>query len=229
MRNRSIPALLRGTMGVFLVCVLVVPVAVSVTRGAAGGTSIGTGSLTIPAIRGGSSHLAVLGRQMHALTPVSASRPHGHSFIPVGNQRPHDGEYGPTNLSTNWSGIVESGSGTTFTAIRGDWVVPGVAASTEDEDSGTWIGIDGVGVESLIQTGTAQDSGPDSSDPPGPYYAWAELLPGQPGVIGNSSGPAPVEPGDLMAASIVETSTDEWTIDIDDTTQNWSFSQEFSV
>ena len=165
---------------------------------------------------------------MQALTPTSASRPHSHPFIPVGNERPHDGTYGPTNLSTNWSGVIESGQGTTFTAIQGDWVVPGVGASTEDEDSGTWIGIDGVDVQQLIQTGTAQDSGPDSSDPPGPYYAWVELLPNQPGVIGNSSGPAPVVPGDVMAASIVETSTDEWTIDIDDTTQNWSFSQEFS-
>jgi hypothetical protein len=227
MRHMSIPTLLRGTIGVFLACVLAVPVAVSVTRGAADGASNDTGSLTIPNIRGGSSHLAVLGRQMHALTPISASRPHSHPFIPVGNERPHDGTYGPTNLSTNWSGIIESGQGTTFTAIQGDWAVPGVAASTEDEDSGTWIGIDGVDVQQLIQTGTAQDSGPDSSDP-APYYAWVELLPNQPGIIGNSSGPAPVEPGDVMAASIVETSTDEWTIDIDDTTQNWSFSQEFS-
>src|SRR6202050_3240774 len=227
MRHRPIPALLRGTIGVFVACVLVVPVAVWVTRGAAGGAPIDTGSLTIPNIRGGSSHLAVLGHQMHALTAISASRPHSHPLIPVGNERPHDGTYGPTNLSTNWSGIIESGQGTAFTAIQGDWVVPGVGASTEDEDSGTWIGIDGVDVQTLIQTGTAQDSGPDSSDP-APYYAWVELLPNQPGVIGNSSGPAPVEPGDVMAASIVETSTDEWTIDINDTTQNWSFSQEFS-
>ena len=73
---------------------------------------------------------------MQALTPTSASRPHSHPFIPVGNERPHDGTYGPTNLSTNWSGVIESGQGTTFTAIQGDWVVPGVGASTRMKTQG---------------------------------------------------------------------------------------------
>ena len=65
---------------------------------------------------------------MHALTPISASRPHSHPLIPEQNERPHDGTYGPTNLRLNWSGIIESGQGTAFTAIQGDWVVPGVGA-----------------------------------------------------------------------------------------------------
>ena len=56
--------------------------------------------------------------------------------------------------STNWSGQVLLGSG--ITGVSGDWVVPAVAASASDEYSASWIGIDGTTVNSLIQTGTAQ-------------------------------------------------------------------------
>jgi len=130
------------------------------------------------------------------------------------------------NLSNNWSGLIDTGTGATFTSIQGNWVVPSVQASSSDEASSTWIGIDGDGVSSLIQTGTAQNSGPDYSGTQ--YYAWVQLLPGAPEVIGSTSGPAPVQPGDVMAASMFEDSPGLWTIDLSDTTQSWSLSEQFS-
>jgi Peptidase A4 family len=129
-------------------------------------------------------------------------------------------------LSSNWSGLIGSGAGTTFTSVQADWVVPSIRVSSSDEASGTWVGIDGDGVSSLIQAGTAQNSGPDFGGTQ--YYAWVELLPGGPVVIGNTSGAAPVQPGDVMAASIFEGSPGTWTIDLSDTTQGWSFAQQFS-
>ena len=109
--------------------------------------------------------------------------------------------------------------------MQGDWVVPTVQSSATDEASATWIGIDDQS-DSLIQTGIAQNSGPDYGGTQ--YYAWVEMLPASPGIIEIGSSPAPVEPGDAISSLITETSPGLWTIDIADSTQNWSFSQQFS-
>ena len=123
--------------------------------------------------------------------------------------------------STNWSGQVLLGSG--ITGVSGDWVVPAVAASASDDYSASWIGIDGTTVNSLIQTGTAQQYVGGVAQ----YYAWVEMLPGNEGVIGNSGGPAPVEPGDQIEASVIETTANMWAVTIDDVTQSWGFNQTF--
>lgn len=112
-----------------------------------------------------------------------------------------------TAESANWAGMVDSGGTAVFTEVQGEWTVPAVAASASDEDSVTWIGIDGATNTDLIQTGTAQDSGPD-----GGYYAWVELLPNASIDIGA------VDPGDEMEASIDETSAGDWTIFTEDVT-----------
>jgi hypothetical protein len=164
---------------------------------------------------------------MTGLITPGRSEPHGHALIGASaGSLPHDVTNGPLNWSSNWSGAIETGPGNVFTAVEGNWVVPAVQASATDGASASWIGIDGVTSPSLIQTGTAQNSGPGWGGTQ--YYAWVELLPGAPGIIGNSSGPARVVPGDVMSASIVETSPNVWTIALDDTTQGWSFSQPFS-
>jgi Peptidase A4 family/Putative Ig domain/IPT/TIG domain len=124
--------------------------------------------------------------------------------------------------STNWSGQILAGA--SYSGVGGDWTVPAVAASASDEYSATWIGVDGTTASSLIQTGTAQQY----VDGAAQYYAWVELLPGNEGVIGNVSGPAPVDPGDQIAASVVETTANMWAVTIDDVTQSWGFSQTFS-
>jgi hypothetical protein len=86
--------------------------------------------------------------------------------------------------------------------------------------SATWIGVDGWGDSSLIQTGTSQDT----SDG---YYAWWEILPAAETVITKDvhGNPAPVKPGDHIVADVQETSPGMWTIYLEDVTQNWYFQQ----
>jgi hypothetical protein len=169
----------------------------------------------------------VLGNHMTEVTPLNASQPRSHALTSAGGPTPHELTNGPLNLSGNWSGLFEGGSSTTFTGVQADWTVPAVPFTTTDEASGTWIGLDGVESSSLIQTGTAQNSGPDNGGTQ--YYAWVELLPGAPGEIDIAPGsPAAVLPGDEMSGSISETSLDVWTIVLDDITEDWSFSQEYS-
>ncbi|MGO8863077.1 MAG: G1 family glutamic endopeptidase [Acidimicrobiales bacterium] len=115
---------------------------------------------------------------------------------------------GTTNTaeSTNWSGYIDDGP--TFTQVTADWVVPTVQTTQASQYSSTWIGIDGTVTNTLIQTGTAQDTSANTTD----YFAWYELLPGAAVPVGN------VAPGDDMQANIVEDSPGRWTITIDDVT-----------
>jgi hypothetical protein len=168
-------------------------------------------------------------RHMARMSALSPDSPHTQTLTSVRTAESHPVRNGVTSsalASANWSGLIDNGPGASFTEIQGDWTVPAVVSSAGDEASGTWIGIDGVSTSSLIQTGTAQNTGPDFGG--NQYLAWVELLPGTEEPIGNSSELAPVEPGDTMQASILEGSTDVWTIALNDVTQDWSFSQQFS-
>ena len=128
---------------------------------------------------------------------------------------------GPANsaYSLNWSGIAETG--TTFTSVSGDWTVPSVLPSSSPQYSATWVGLDGYlpespANESLIQTGTAQDTAYGTTS----YSAWYELIPANPVTI-----PQLVAPGDQMAATISQQSASTWLISLQDHTAGWSFSQ----
>lgn len=117
--------------------------------------------------------------------------------------------------STNWSGLAETGSG--FEGVSGTWVVPTVQESDALGIVAQWVGVDGDGNESLIQTGTAEDSYGDTD-------AWFELLPEDPVSVGIAN--APVMPGDTMVATIHETATSGvWEVYLADTTQDWYFDQ----
>lgn len=114
-----------------------------------------------------------------------------------------------TQQSTNWSGLVLTGSG--FHGARASWTVPAVKASSEKLYSATWVGVDGVTSSKLIQTGTAQDTA-------GGYWPWWELLPNSAEAI-----PHPVRPGDHIDASVIETASGQWTISMTDTTAGWTW------
>ena len=75
-------------------------------------------------------------------------------------------------LSTNWSGQLATGG--TYTSVQGSWTVPTVPNISEADYSASWIGIDGTTSSTLIQTGTAQQTGNGESPQ---YYGWYELLP----------------------------------------------------
>ena len=91
-----------------------------------------------------------------------------------------------------WSG--QFASGTTFSAVSGNWVVPTVQPTQTTEAAGTWIGIDGgpSSPSSIIQTGTAQVTQGGQTA----YYAWYEVFPSPTVVLGT------VSPGDVMHTSV---------------------------
>ena len=126
---------------------------------------------------------------------------------------PHISGTVETAESSNWSGYIATGS--QYTAVSAQWVVPTVQPSEASESSATWIGIDGVTNTSLIQTGTSQDTAGGMTT----YFAWYEILPAL---------SVPVEyvsPGDEMKASVVEDSPGTWTIAIADLTSGQSVSK----
>ena len=188
---------------------------------ASGAAVINTSSRSIPLLVGsGASHPPTLALPITALTPLSPAQPHSHPLDRVGGDIPHSiPTNSALNLSSNWSGELDSGTGATFTEVVGNWVVPTVQSSAIDTASGTWIGIDGAFASSLIQTGTEQNSGPAGTQ----YYAWFQLLPQAPVVIGVA-----VFPGDTMHAAVSESAPGTWNIALDDLTQAWSFSQAFT-
>jgi hypothetical protein len=118
--------------------------------------------------------------------------------------------------STNWSGQALTGD--TYTGVGGQWTVPRVTPTEDDEYSSTWIGIDGYSNSTLIQTGTSQASGGGDTR----YFAWYELLPGDAIPIDGT-----VSPGDVMQAMITEESAGVWEIGIEDVTASWEYSNSF--
>ena len=133
-----------------------------------------------------------------------------------------------TNQSSNWFGYDQGSvalGGTLFTSISGDWTVPSASEHTAGQaaDSSDWIGIGGgcvdagctVGDETLIQTGTEQDSD-------GTYDAWWELVPAP-----SISISMTVAPGDHMHASIAELVplSNVWAITLQDVTRGETFTQ----
>ncbi len=119
-----------------------------------------------------------------------------------------------TPASLNWSG--ELATGTTFTGVSADWVVPTVQPTATLEASSTWIGIDGSPESpgSIIQTGTTQATENGETE----YFAWYELYPSAAVVVGG------VSPGDQMEASIYQDSGTSWTLSISDVTSGNSAS-----
>ena len=99
----------------------------------------------------------------------------------------------------NWSGQISTG--TTYSGIHADWVVPTVQPTQYNGISATWIGIDGGpgSPGSIIQTGTQQETDGGSTF----YFAWYELYPAPPVTIGG------VSPGDSMTASITQDSREQ--------------------
>ena len=147
-------------------------------------------------------------------TPLSSAQVHtspGHFVTPP---EPHVGGGSYTDESSNWSGEVATGS--TFSDISGDWVVPAVRATANTELSATWLGIDnGDGSpSSIIQTGTAQETQGGTTS----YFAWYELFPAAPVFIGGVSA------GDQMEAQVVQDPGTAWTINIADSTSDNSAS-----
>ena len=122
----------------------------------------------------------------------------------------HVGNRFSTQISTNWSGQIATGS--TLNSVSAEWSVPAVQPTQYNGASATWIGIDGGqgSPGSIIQTGTAQVTDDGITE----YTAWYELYP-QPAV--NIEG---VSPGDEMQASITREAGTTWSLSINDLTSH---------
>lgn len=136
-----------------------------------------------------------------------------------------------TNQSDNWSGYNIGAdypgvaTGTPFTSITGEWVVPKATQhqAGQAEDSATWIGIGGGCVEdsctvtdnTLIQAGTEQDV---SAKGKASYDAWWEIVP-EP----ETETTLPVHPGNKIRVAISQTVPGVWSIKIKNLTTGKSF------
>jgi hypothetical protein len=129
---------------------------------------------------------------------------------------PHVTGITETEQSYNWSGYIDTGS--TFTAASAQWIVPAVQPSSSALYSSTWVGVDGATDNSLIQTGTTQETNLDTTY----YFAWYEILPAA------ATEEFIVSPGDQMESSVQEDSPGTWTIAITDSTSGQSFSSQFA-
>jgi len=131
----------------------------------------------------------------------------------------------PSNDS-NWAGYIVSSDlqnpQPTVTGISASWTVPTVTGSAQNDTfAAVWIGIGGYYDNTLIQTGTEQDSIGGQGD----YSAWYELLPAFAVTIDTIT----ISLGDQMNASIqlVDSATDTWSISIEDLTTSQSFQDDF--
>lgn len=149
-----------------------------------------------PPVAGGGTDLLRLPHQGRHLEPRSTRR----------------GAVAHTTLlaSSNWSGIIDTG--TTYSAVAGDWTVPWPFTSTGERVASTWIGISGVKDNALIQVGVTEAVTGHAVT----YAAWYELIPAAPIQIDR-----PVAHGDQMRALILQKGPRTWYVGIEDLTQGW--------
>jgi hypothetical protein len=137
-----------------------------------------------------------------------------------------------SGCSNCWSGYVINGG--PFAFVQGQWRVPTIQEQGGSQVSSAWIGIDGDGVDPLIQVGTGHDYDCCIFGPS--YFAWYQVLPQDQHAVGIGY---PVAPGDLMMAWISALGPDGnptnvppapgasalWVITLNNSTQHWVFSK----
>ncbi len=137
------------------------------------------------------------------------------TLMPV---KPRDGHIMAT--STNWGGYVaatnlNSPAQGSVSAVYGSWIVPTIKAASTSTYSAFWIGIDGYSSSSVEQIGTAHDWANGSVQ----SYAWFEMYPG--GSYGING--FPLNPGDVISASVVYTGSGIFVMTLNNNTQKVSF------
>jgi hypothetical protein len=123
--------------------------------------------------------------------------------------------------SSDWSGYSVSSDlynpQPLVTSVNASWTVAAVNVSIGNSYSAVWVGLGGQFDNSLIQMGTEQDSVNGQAS----YSAWYELLPADAVTVDSLS----VSPGDIITASIslVDPTTNTWSVEISDVTDGQSF------
>lgn len=124
-----------------------------------------------------------------------------------------------SDTTNNWSGYAATGG--TFSGVSGTWTVPQASSSGETAADASWIGIGGIASDDLIQTGTQNVVSADGQVTSSAFY---ELLP-------DASEPIDaitVNPGDSITASISETASGQWSINIKDNTNGETYNTSVS-
>ncbi|HKZ87803.1 MAG TPA: G1 family glutamic endopeptidase [Candidatus Bathyarchaeia archaeon] len=129
-------------------------------------------------------------------------------------------------FSLDWAGYAVSSNLIApqpfVVGVKGSWTVPRVVASVDDSYSSAWIGIGGQLDETLIQCGTEHDFTNGREQ----YLVWYELLPANAVTVNGIK----ISPGDNIKASIafVNTSTNDWTLEIENLSNGQSFRRNFA-
>jgi hypothetical protein len=117
-----------------------------------------------------------------------------------------------TDVTSNWAGYAAVGLGssattaspsTTFTDVTGQWKQPKASCRPGSPTSvALWVGLGGYSVNAtaLEQTGTSADCDGNGQ---ATYYAWYELVPSDSVTV-----KLKIDPGDVIASSVVVNGTD---------------------
>jgi hypothetical protein len=116
--------------------------------------------------------------------------------------------------SDNWAGYLVSGG--PFTATKGTFVAPNLAASALNSETAEWIGVDSSHA-GVLQAGVTEAY--DASKRMVRAFAWWEILPAR-----SVNVPLPVQVGDQVTVTIAQTATDTWGIWISNDTTGQYFS-----
>lgn len=119
------------------------------------------------------------------------------------------------DASSNWSGYAQETSAPgTFTGVSDTFVVPTVDTSTKGTQYvADWVGIGGYNDSTLVQTGIQAVVQTRRGDRVVTYDAWTEIIPAAEKPLALT-----ILPGDTVTASVLETSTNEWKMEVDDVT-----------
>ena len=112
------------------------------------------------------------------------------------------------DISSNWSGYVATGPGSTpttaspsmtYTDVTGQWIEPKASCAGGSPTAvAIWVGLGGYSESSndLEQTGTSADCAADGTTS---YYAWYELVPADSVTVAGLK----VMPGDVIASTVL--------------------------
>jgi Peptidase A4 family len=158
------------------------------------GTALTATSASAAPIGAGAGHFSPGG--LANLMSVSAAHTRGLSF---------------EAQSTNWSGYAATTG--TYTSVSASWTQPAGICSRGDQYSAFWVGLDGYTSSSVEQTGSAVDCIGRTAR----YYAWYEMYP-----AASVTYPNTVRAGDHFTASVTYIGSNQYTLTISDSTQNWT-------
>ena len=105
-----------------------------------------------------------------------------------------------SSTSANWSGYLVQGGLRSFMGVTGEWNVPPILAAEPNNStySTFWVGLDGFGLNDLVQAGTEQDVIPVLGFLIANYYAWTEVVPLQ----AEQQADLPINPGDQVWVNV---------------------------